>query len=184
MVPRNRSVRRTKAALQSALVDLLLEQKNLQSVTVQAICDRANISRSTFYLHFENKDEVLSSYLLQMIGRVHDALRAWTGSDDTRWTVYFAHIAHIAPILGSLSPGGGPHAILSRYERQFAVIMQDLLMPGRLSVLDPAVSYQAHYFSGGLLSLTWWWVEQDHCATPAQEMSRRYHALCSGQHCP
>ncbi|GGB72500.1 MULTISPECIES: TetR/AcrR family transcriptional regulator [Deinococcus] len=184
MVPRNRSVRRTKAALQSALVDLLLEQKNLQSVTVQAICDRANISRSTFYLHFENKDEVLSSYLLQMIGRVHDALRAWTGSDDTRWTVYFAHIAHIAPILGSLSLDGGPHAILSRYERQFAVIMQDLVMPGRVPTNDTAVGYAAHYLSGGLLALTWWWVEEDRCGTPAQEMSRRYHALCSGQLCP
>ncbi|WP_119674310.1 TetR/AcrR family transcriptional regulator [Deinococcus sp. RM] len=184
MVPRNRSVRRTKAALQSALVDLLLEQKNLQSVTVQAICDRANISRSTFYLHFENKDEVLSSYLLQMIGRVHDALRAWTGSDDTRWTVYFAHIAYVAPILSSLSPDGGPHAILSRYERQFAVIMQGLVMPGRVSTNDTAVGYAAHYLSGGLLALTWWWVEEDRCATPAQEMSRRYHALCSGQLCP
>ncbi|GGR84849.1 TetR/AcrR family transcriptional regulator [Deinococcus sedimenti] len=184
MVPRNRSVRRTKAALQSALVDLLLEQKNIQAVTVQAICDRADISRSTFYLHFENKDEVLSSYLLQMIGRVHDALRAWTGSDDSRWTVYFAHIAHIAPILSSLTSDGGPHAILSRYERQFAVVMQDLVLPGRISNLDHTVSYQAHYFSGGLLSLTWWWVEQDQCATPAQEMSRRYHALCSGHLCP
>ena len=57
-------------------------------------------------------------------------------------------------------------------------------MPGRVTPLEPAVSYQAHYFSGGLLSLTWWWVEQDHCVTPAQEMSRRYHALCSGQLCP
>lgn len=183
MVSRTRSVRRTKAALQTALVDLLLEHRSLQSVTVQAICDRATISRSTFYLHFENKDEVLSTYLLQMIGRVHDALRAWTGQDDSRWTVYFAHIAHIAPILRSLSMHDGPHAILSRYEQQFAVIMQDLIIHGRSGVSEP-VSFQAHYFSGGLLSLTWWWVEQDHCATPAQEMSRRYHALCAGQLCP
>jgi AcrR family transcriptional regulator len=56
----DRRIRRTQKALHAALISLVLE-KDYDSITVQEILDRADIGRSTFYLHFRDKDELLIS---------------------------------------------------------------------------------------------------------------------------
>ncbi|MBI1757620.1 MAG: TetR/AcrR family transcriptional regulator [Actinobacteria bacterium] len=60
MVGSDRRVRRTRAALNSALLDLIIE-KGYEAVTVQDIIDRADVGRSTFYAHFRDKDDLLLS---------------------------------------------------------------------------------------------------------------------------
>lgn len=57
---RDRRVQRTRKLLHRALMSLILEKK-YESITVQEILDRADVGRSTFYLHFLGKDELLLS---------------------------------------------------------------------------------------------------------------------------
>ena len=54
----DRRVRRTRAALTRALVDLVLA-KRYRSITVQDLLDRADVGRSTFYSHYRGKDDLL-----------------------------------------------------------------------------------------------------------------------------
>ena len=54
----NRRVRFTRSALREALIDLLLE-KPILSITVKDICARADINRSTFYLHYKDVTDLL-----------------------------------------------------------------------------------------------------------------------------
>jgi AcrR family transcriptional regulator len=56
----DRRTNRTRKALADALVELIIE-KGYEAVSVQDILDRANVGRSTFYTHFENKEELLFS---------------------------------------------------------------------------------------------------------------------------
>ena len=56
----DRRVQKTRQLLKDALV-VLISEKGFESVTIQEILDRANVGRSTFYLHFENKNELLHS---------------------------------------------------------------------------------------------------------------------------
>ncbi|RDI46283.1 TetR/AcrR family transcriptional regulator [Nocardia mexicana] len=56
--PTDRRVRRTRLALHQALIGLMLE-RGYARVTVQDILDRADVGRSTFYAHFQNKDDLL-----------------------------------------------------------------------------------------------------------------------------
>ena len=57
----DRRVQKTRQLLQDALVGLISE-KGFEAITIQEILDRANVGRSTFYTHFENKYELLHSY--------------------------------------------------------------------------------------------------------------------------
>ena len=54
----DRRVQRTRRLLHKALISLILEKK-YESITVQEILDRADVGRSTFYMHFQDKDQLL-----------------------------------------------------------------------------------------------------------------------------
>jgi AcrR family transcriptional regulator len=54
----DRRVQKTKKALTEALISLILE-KGYSKVTIQEIIDKANVGRSTFYTHYESKEQLL-----------------------------------------------------------------------------------------------------------------------------
>jgi AcrR family transcriptional regulator len=58
----DRRVRRTRALLHDALIELILD-RGYDQITVQDILDRADVGRSTFYKHYDSKDQLLLSGL-------------------------------------------------------------------------------------------------------------------------
>jgi AcrR family transcriptional regulator len=55
--PIDRRVARTTKTLHHALISLILK-KNYEAITIQEICDAANVGRSTFYAHYTSKDDL------------------------------------------------------------------------------------------------------------------------------
>lgn len=82
----DRRVQRTQKLLHQALMSLILEKK-YESITVQEILDRADVGRSTFYVHFRDKDELLFSgfqYLQGFLESVQKASAAVPGKSYER----------------------------------------------------------------------------------------------------
>ena len=70
----DRRIRRTQKSLHDALIALLLE-KNYDAITVQEVLDRADVGRSTFYAHFQSKDELLMSGMDELRSTLKAAIR-------------------------------------------------------------------------------------------------------------
>jgi AcrR family transcriptional regulator len=56
----DRRIPRTRAMLQHALTALILK-KGYEAITIQDVCDEANVGRSTFYAHYTSKDDLKRS---------------------------------------------------------------------------------------------------------------------------
>jgi AcrR family transcriptional regulator len=67
---KDRRIKKTIGLLHEALGSLIRE-KPYDEIVVQEILDRANVGRSTFYMHFRDKDELLGSGIHDMLGSVH-----------------------------------------------------------------------------------------------------------------
>ncbi len=62
----NRQIKKTRQSIQNAYLALLQESPS-SKIKITEICNRANISRPTFYNHFQTKDEILLTYLDEIL---------------------------------------------------------------------------------------------------------------------
>ncbi|MEG0013017.1 MAG: TetR/AcrR family transcriptional regulator [Cellulosilyticaceae bacterium] len=60
-------------------VSHLLKEKNFSSITVDEICQRAQISRGTFFNYFSTKDHVFHYYIRIFTIRVALRIKQWNG---------------------------------------------------------------------------------------------------------
>ena len=80
----DRRTERTRAALMSAFVTLLLSE-GYDAVTVERVADAANVGRSTFYMHHTGKEDILRRSLTRPSG-VLAALVGNTPPPTAKWT--------------------------------------------------------------------------------------------------
>src|SRR5512147_2139506 len=65
----DRRAQRSRELLTAALTELLHEQR-YDLISVRDIITRAKVSRSTFYLHFQDKDDLLASSFTHALSRL------------------------------------------------------------------------------------------------------------------
>ncbi len=65
----DRRIVRSKQALREALIDLM-EERGFESLTVNDLCERANLNRGTFYNHYRDKEELLQTFEDEILGHL------------------------------------------------------------------------------------------------------------------
>src|SRR5882724_7696050 len=100
----DRRVPRTRALLQHALNSLILK-KDYEAITVQDICDAANVGRSTFYAHYTGKDDLkrkgFEKLHKELVDRQKEALAATTDDKDRSFGFSLAMFEHARHHLGN-----------------------------------------------------------------------------------
>src|ERR1700757_368787 len=159
----DRRIRRTHQRLGSALVELIHE-KPFNDVTVQEVLDRASVGRSTFYLHFRNKNDLLLSQLEIFLETMSTTL---TNREEESHRVLpvaemFSHIGAQNRIYRALADAGRLHDFFDLAQGYFSrAIEQRLRESGRCSHLLPQeLSARSYALAASLLALLKWWVDR------------------------
>lgn len=63
------------ARLMNEALFLLLEKKNYEFITVKEICEKAGVNRSTFYLHYETMEDLLTESIEYIIEKRNSIYR-------------------------------------------------------------------------------------------------------------
>ena len=59
------------ACLMNEALIMLLEKKEYSFITIKEICEKAGVNRSTFYLHYETIDDLLSETIEYVGKKIH-----------------------------------------------------------------------------------------------------------------
>jgi AcrR family transcriptional regulator len=172
-------VQRTRDLLGRALIELIVE-KPVNDVTVQDVLDRAGVGRSTFYLHFCGKDDLLVSQLemfLEMMSTVL-SLRNEKSNRVAPVAEMFAHIGNQNKLYSVLSDSGHLKEFFDLAEGYFARGIARRLTESGQSAKIPQreLNARAAALSGSLLSLLRWWLDRGEKETP-QEMDDMFHRM-------
>lgn len=122
----DRRVQKTKKLLSDALVALILE-KGYDDVSIGEILERANVGRSTFYAHYENKEQLL------LYGHEHlRNLAIRDGADHIDFLSFYRHLAERYDLAQRLLASERGAAVITRS-------LQDILHTGilRLPLVPP-----------------------------------------------
>lgn len=76
----DRRVKYTKALLRDALVEMLKE-RHISQVSIKALCEAADVNRSTFYAHYADQYDLLHQLEQEMLQNVTQYLEAAEYSD-------------------------------------------------------------------------------------------------------
>lgn len=70
---------RSKHSIKKAFIELLTE-KGYEGITIQDIADKAMINRNTFYLHYQNKPDLLNASMDELIEELKSTLQQCSSS--------------------------------------------------------------------------------------------------------
>jgi AcrR family transcriptional regulator len=172
-------VRRTCQRLGLALI-ALVQEKSFEAITVQDVLDRASVGRATFYLHYDDKNDLLLSQFEWFLETMSTALifRKEKSHRVVPVTEMFAHIENQMKLYRALINAGRMNDFLDLGQGYFTRgIRQRLVESGRLPNLSQReLDARASALAGSLLSLMRWWLEGRTKESP-QAMDEMFHRM-------
>jgi AcrR family transcriptional regulator len=172
-------VRRTRDQLGDALVELLV-QKPFDDITVQDILDRAGVSRSTFYTHYRDKNDLFLSDAEEFFEAMARALSGFGDKSERVAPVQelFAHIGEVRPFYNALVESGRLHDVMELGQEHFARGIEQRLgeLPRAVRIPPDRRGAVAHGLAGNLFSILAWWIQHG-MTLPPEEMDKLFHKL-------
>lgn len=160
----DRRINRTRENLFKAASELMLE-KRYDDITIQDVIDRANVGRSTFYAHFQDKEDLAQG----MLHHILDKLAAAMDEDPHNpqegllpGVQMFEHIREHYPMFKAMTSGRGLDLFFQKGYEYWSV-----RMISRLEAMLPAgktprvpIPILANHISGTYINLLKWWIDQ------------------------
>lgn len=170
---------RTAARMDKAFLELL-DKKSFSRITVKEICEKAGVNRSTFYLHYETVDDLLSEtveYLIQeyqnyvnpesrkIVSKLRDCPMEELNLITPEYLMpYLQFIRENKKIFRTAMENAAVLRLHEVYDRMFLQVFTPILE--RFAVPNRERTYRMEFYIHGLMAIVTHWLGQD-CADPA-----------------
>jgi AcrR family transcriptional regulator len=172
-------VRRTHERLGMALMELIRD-KPINAVTVQEVLDRASVGRSTFYLHFRDKNDLLLSQLERFLEIQSTALsiRKEVSHRVAPVAEMFAHISSQQKLYRALVDSGRLNDFFDLAQGYFARGIERRLRESKrvAKMSQRELTVRSVALAGSLLSLLRWYLDRGSKESPA-EIDELFHRM-------
>ena len=180
----DRRMQKTRDSIFNAFSSLLA-QKRYSKITVQNIIDEANIGRSTFYSHFETKDDLLKVLCSDIFDHVFEeeliseSSHDFSSANDTL-EVKITHILYHLKDRGRDIKG-----ILSYESRDLFLNVFKSYLEQVFSGFIPNKSldripkeYIVNHIAGSFVETVKWWMQNDMAQSP-EELTKYFFTVIS-----
>ena len=180
----DRRKRKTRSAIFDAFTQLLAE-KSYSHITVQQIIDAADIGRTTFYAHFDTKDDLLRALCEELFGHIIGSAADCSHtrglySNGTAPKSVFCHLLrHLQEndrnILGLLS-GESSEIFLRYFKDSLCELIRTQYMANRPT--NPAVpqDFLINHIAGSFVEMVRWWIRNRMKQSP-EELDQCFRAV-------
>jgi len=179
----DRRVQRTRELLQKALIELITE-RGYDAITIQDIVDRANIGRTTFYLHYNSKDELFISCHEAMVSKfliapLHPLSREELLSPDAPQGLKSAyqHLEDSRAMLYAIFQGKDSLLIMRQIRdwnaREIETNLRNVFAEAESTI---PLDVLANYLAGAQIALMHWWLEKRQPHTLAN-LAQTFHRM-------
>jgi len=159
-----------------------MDGRPFDDISVQEICERAGVGRSTFYAHFQDKDEMYTRHIV-VFGRKMGEQLGWDPSRNT-WrfpiAMMFDHVRHMRPMIESLMKSGKAEFVMKVWQNNLAEVFEQQVKRerGDAQTALPA-EILAQQLAGTVITLMTWWIDH-HQPHSAQDMEQHWERLVTG----
>lgn len=174
----DRRLQKTKQAIFGAF-DRLIVKRDYAKISVQNIIDEANVGRSTFYEHFETKDELLRKKCTDLFEHIFSPHGTERTREFTQNSTFEQKITHILyhllddknVIKGILSSESGE--IFLQYFRNYLL---DMVRSCNITTTGIPQEFLFNHIVGSFIEAVRWWINTD-CAQSPGLIGKYYVAL-------
>ncbi len=162
----DRRIQKTKKSLTEALIKLILE-KGYEKVTIQNILDEANIGRSTFYFHYESKEQLLFGGPDNLNVKLFDDVNA---SGEIDFLNLFDHLAENVQLAKAMLMQQGGNTMPAFFRNNIALkVKKKYSSQFRKTKSDQKVlNYLSDAAGAAVMSLLVSWLEDDLSYRPGE----------------
>lgn len=157
-------VARTQASLQDALLELARRQK-LDDITVADVAKRAGVNRSSFYVHYSDKETLLADALERVLDEMSDSLptaKKNTSEVPVELRQYLTHIAEHVSLYRRVLGDHGSAVIAARLRHRIELIVRDAVHASQDTVfIGLPLDVVAAGIAGSVLGVITAWLNRD-----------------------
>ena len=181
----DRRQQKTRTAIFSAFTSLLAE-KSYSKITVQEIIDAANVGRTTFYAHFETKDDLLKELCEELFGHIIGSAMDCTHthglySDGSAPESVFCHLLqHLQEndrnIIALLSCESSEMFLRFFKDSLNELVRSQFINQNRKANTDIPEDFLINHISGSFVEMVLWWIRGHRKQTP-EDLDRYFRAV-------